>query len=81
STIQSEGLKDLYVKYPGYKNVFEQAENIISKNKTPNFQPAMEIFTEWVFSYVNGDISDSDFDSSWENMVEEVDEKLESAFE
>lgn len=80
STIQSAELATLYEKYPGFKEVFDQADNIISKNKTPNLQPALEIFVDQMAAYVNGSTSEDDFWNSWDTIVEEVNDSLDSGW-
>lgn len=76
SVIQSDELQALYEKYPGYEPVFEQAADIISKNKSPMMQSCMEAVVGVVYAYVNGDITEADFDNQWKNMVTEVDNML-----
>jgi ABC-type glycerol-3-phosphate transport system substrate-binding protein len=69
----------MYEKYPGAEGVFENADKIVGKNKSPAMQSAMETVAGVVGEYVKGNVAKSDFDSTWANLKKEVDGILADA--
>ncbi|MDE6454681.1 MAG: hypothetical protein K2L38_01940, partial [Dysosmobacter sp.] len=59
--------------------VFDHADKIIGKNKSPVMQAAMETVTGAVGEYVKGSVSEADFDAMWENTKKEIDILLADA--
>ncbi|MDY4105318.1 MAG: extracellular solute-binding protein, partial [Oscillospiraceae bacterium] len=78
-THESCDISAMYEKYPGAEGVFDNADQIIGKNKSPAMQSAMEVVAGAVGEYVKGNVSREDFDSMWANTKKEVDGLLADA--
>ncbi len=78
-TRESCDISAMYEEYPGAEGVFDHADKIIGKNKSPVMQAAMETVTGAVGEYVKGSVSEADFDAMWENTKKEIDILLADA--
>ena len=69
----------MYEEYPGAEGIFDHADRIVGKNKSPVMQAAMEVVASAVGEYVKGDVAEADFEAMWENTKKEVDILLADA--
>ncbi len=73
SVLESGALEALYEDYPGSRNVFDNAANVVAKNKSPAMQSCMEVVVDALGQILKGD---ADIESTWATMKEEVDYML-----
>ena len=74
SVVESGALDELYAEYPGVKNVFDKAGQVVAKNKSPATQSCMETALDTLAQILKGNVDD--IEGAWATMKEEVDYML-----
>ena len=74
SVVEGGALNSLYQNYPGVKNIFDHAGELVGKNKSTAMQSCMETVVTVMGDYLMGNVSD--FDTAWANLKTEVDRML-----
>lgn len=77
--LSSNVLDDLYAKYPGVKDVFDQSAAVVGKNKSTAMQACMEEVVGVLGQYLKGDISKDKFEAEWASLKKNVDLMLADA--